>query len=121
MTTPFNTTVELIPAEKVNGETAIQFIPSPQRVELELTLARLTEANRGNVGVDYTDDMVDILTWGRNAARKQGQTYTNKHNNHGYSWGTKAGQYTCTKNTDTNKLYVNFTTWADIKEARSNF
>ena len=99
----------------------VTYIPSPERTQLELTLARLTEANRGNVGVDYTDDMVDILTWGRNAARKQGQTYTNKHNNHGYSWGTKLGKYTCTKNTDTNKLYVNFTTWADIKEASNKF
>ena len=88
--------------------------------QIELARQGVQEEVRALV-VTADHDMVDILTWGRNAARKQGQTYTNKHNNHGYSWGTKAGKYTCTKNTDTNKLYVNFTTWADIKEARNNF
>ena len=121
MTTPFNTTVELIPAEKVNGETAIQFIPSPQRVELELTLARLTEDNADDSGTDYHEDLVDILTYGRNAARKKGQNYVTKYGNRGFSWGTKLGKYTCTKNAEENKLYVNFTTWADIKEASSKF
>tara|TARA_R110002153_G_scaffold116863_7_gene260767 strand:- start:1372 stop:1737 length:366 start_codon:yes stop_codon:yes gene_type:complete len=121
MTTPFNTTVDLIPAEKVNGETVIPFTPSPQRVELELTLARLAEDNADDCGTDYPEDLVDILTYGRNAARKQGQNYITKHGNRGFSWGTNLGKYTCTKNAEENKLYVNFTTWADIKEANNKF
>ena len=65
MTTPFNTTVDLTPTEKVNGETVIPFTPSPQRVELELTLARLSEDNADNSGTDYTEDLVTVLNWGK--------------------------------------------------------
>ena len=116
MTTPFNSTVELIPAEKVNGETVIPFTPSPQRVELELTLARLSEDNADNSGTDYTEDLVTVLNWGKDKAADQGQTYMTKRNHYGFSWGTKLGKYTCTKNAEENKLYVNFKTWADLRK-----
>lgn len=121
MNTTYNTTAELLPAELVTGETEIQFIPSPQRVELELTLARLTEANVNKKGCDYPADLVDILTYGKNEALKQGQTYVNKYGHRGFSWGTKLGRFRCTKNAEENKLYVSFMTWAEVKEASRKF
>lgn len=121
MNTTYNTTAELLPAELVTGETEIQFIPSPQRVELELTLARLTEANVNKKGCDYTDDLVDILKYGKNEALKQGQTYVTSYGHRGFSWGTKLGKYSCTKNAEENKLYVSYMTWEDIREAKRNF
>lgn len=96
------------------GETAtvVPHIATSKWEELEQLLLKLAQ----NAGAsDYTEDMVEALTWGRNTAHKQGQCYTTSRGHHGFSWGNKEGRYTCTKNADENKLYVNFKTWDEIR------
>lgn len=91
---------------------AVAYKPSNERTQLETLLAELVTI-RG--GAEYKDEYVDILTWGRDVAKSANQIYVTKQGNAGFTWGTKEGRYTVTKNKETGNLYVTFTTYTQLK------
>ena len=121
MTEQTNTAVLDLSLSLDNGETEQQVVEhkvTSKWIELEELLSVLAKAPAGS---EYTEDMVDTLTWGRNTARRQGQAYTTSYGHAGFTWGNKEGRYTCTKNADENKLYVNFMTWEALKADKEQF
>lgn len=114
------TTLDLnLSPQKVTGETTtIVEHKSSYWNELEALLLELSQADKG---VDYADEWVETLTWGKNTALGQDQTYTTKDGHRGFNWLNTKGKYSCTKNADENKLYVGFQSWDAIKARKQDF
>jgi hypothetical protein len=82
------------------------------RKELIQLLDKLKEDANGS---KYLKKYTPILTWGRNEAIKQDKLYTTPYGHKGYNVTTPQGSYSITKNSGTNMLYVNFSTWDQIR------
>lgn len=93
----------------------VEYKPSPQRVEFELLLTKLAEEANG---VPYTDELKPLFQWACDKAVKQQQIYTTPYGHKGFSWGTREGRYSITRNAGTNYIYVRFKSWAQLKEQK---
>lgn len=88
---------------------------SPLRQKLEDLLASMA---LGRVGNRYLKSMIPILTWGRDEAlsRKGAKGVYNRPNVKGFGYDGATGRWSVSRNTETNMIYVSFTSWEDVRD-----